>query len=84
MQVNATGRWVVEGDRIATSDVQTDASAADGDAWTNMMANVGASIVNNLGREQTAGAGDVLKLSRSELLLRPVAVEDPPVISCTR
>jgi len=82
MRVKMTGRWAVEGDRIVTSDVETEASAQD--AFTNVMAGIGTSIVNSFGQEQARGAGDVLKLGRDELVLRAVGVEDPPVFSCTR
>ena len=84
MLVKVTGRWAVEGDRITTSEVETEAGSADGDAWTNMMANVGATFVNSFGGTQSNGAGDVLKLGRGELVFRPMGIEDPPVISCTR
>jgi hypothetical protein len=82
MRAKVTGRWAVEGDRIVTSDVETEAGSDD--AWTNMMAGIGASIVNSFGQEQTRGVGDVLKLDRDELVLRAVGVEDPPIFSCTR
>lgn len=82
MQVKATGRWTVDGDRIVTSDVRSEAASQD--AFTNMMAGIGASIVNGLGMAQGDGRSDVLALTRSELVTRPADVEDPPTFSCTR
>jgi hypothetical protein len=84
MLVTVQGRWAVEGDRITTSGVTTEAHAAGGDAWTDMMANLGASFVNSLGERGSTSAGEVLRLGPGELVLRPLGVEDPPVISCTR
>jgi hypothetical protein len=84
MLVTVRGWWAVEGDRIVTSGVTTEAHAADGDAWTDMMAGLGASFVNSLGERGSAGAGEVLRLGAGELVLRPLGVEDPPVIACTR
>ena len=84
MLVKARGRWSVEGGRVATSGVATEAGAADGDTWTDLMARAGASVVNGLGEDRARGAGEVLRLDRRELVLRPVGVEDPPVIACAR
>ena len=64
-----------------TGDVKT--SAGSPDAFTNVMAGIATSLINSAhGQEQ--GSGDVLKLTRTELVFRPVGVEDPPVYSCTR
>ncbi len=84
MLITARGRWSTEGGQVTTSDVETEAGSADGDAWTNLMARAGASLVNSFGDAQMRGAGEVLKLDRRELLLRPTGVEDPPVIACRR
>lgn len=83
MLITARGRWSVDGGHIATSDVETAAGSADGDAWTNLMAQAGASIMNSFGGSETRSTSEVLELDRSELLLRPVGVEDPPVIACS-
>ena len=81
MTVESIGKWTVEDDRIVTGDVKT--SAGSPDAFTNVMAGIATSFVNSAyGQEQ--GSGDVLKLTRTELVFRPVGVEDPPVYSCTR
>ena len=81
MSVVTTGKWSVEGDRIITSDVNTQASSPD--AFTNVLAGVASTFANNMSAQQQ-GSGDVLKLTRTELTLRPDGVEDPPVIGCTR
>ena len=82
MRVEANGRWSVEGGEIVTSEVATEASSED--AWTNLMAGVGAQFVDWLGGAQDRASVEVLKLSRGELTVRPSSVEDPPVIACTR
>jgi hypothetical protein len=82
MEIQANGRWAVEDQRIVTSGVETDASSED--AWTNFMAGVSAQLVDSFGGRENRSSGDVLKLTRSELVLRPAGVEDPPVIACTR
>ncbi len=81
MSVLTTGKWSVENDRIVTSDVNTQASSPD--AFTNVIAGVASTFANNMSAQQQ-GSGDVLKLTRTELTLRPDGVEDPPVIGCTR
>ena len=82
MTIKSTGKWTVEGDRIVTSDVQTEAGSAD--EFTNVMAGIGSSIVNTFAKSQPAGSGDVLELTRHKLVLRAVGVDDPPIFSCTR
>ena len=81
MSVVTTGKWSVEGDRIVTSDVNSQASSPD--AFTNMLAGVATSFANSMSAQQQ-GSGDVLKLTKTELTIRPAGVEDPPVIGCTR
>ena len=81
MSVVTTGKWSVEGDRIVTSDVNSQASSPD--AFTNMLAGVATSFANNMSAQQQ-GSGDVLKLTRNELTIRPVGIDDPPVLACTR
>ena len=82
MRVEANGRWSVEGGEIVTSEVETKASSED--AWTNLMAGVGAQFIDLFGGAQDRASVEVLKLGRDELVLRPRGVEDPPVIACTR
>jgi hypothetical protein len=82
VRVEANGRWSVEGGEIVTSEVETEASSED--AWTNLMAGVGARFVDAFGGSQNRASGEVLKLGRGELVVRPSGVEDPPVIACTR
>jgi hypothetical protein len=81
MSVVTTGKWSVENDRILTSDVNTQASSED--PFTNVLAGVASTFANSMSAQQQ-GSGDVLKLTRTELTLRPDGVEDPPVIGCTR
>ena len=81
MSVVTTGKWTVENDRIVTSDVNSQASSPD--AFTNMLAGVATSFANNMSAQQQ-GSGDVLKLTRNELTIRPVGIDDPPVLACTR
>jgi hypothetical protein len=83
MQVTARGRWKVRGDHLVTSDVVTEARSADGDAATDTLAGIGARFVNALTADD-AGASDVLELSPERLVLRPVGVEDAPVVACAR
>ena len=81
MTVESAGRWVVDGDRIVTSDVTTKAGSQD--AFTNVLAGIATSFVNSTSSQQQ-GSGDVLKLTQTELMFRPAGVDDPPVYSCTR
>ena len=81
MTVETTGRWTVQGDRIVISDVKT--SAGSQDAFTNMRAGIASSLINTASAQEQ-GSGDVLKLTPTELVFRPVGVDDPPVYSCTR
>lgn len=80
----ARGRWSAEGGQIATTDVTTEAGSADGDAWTDLMARATASVINTFNIDQPRATGEVLQLDRRQLVMRPLGVEDPPVISCAR
>jgi hypothetical protein len=82
VQVEANGGWSVEGGEIVTSEVTTEASSED--AWTNLMAGVGAQFIDWFAGAQDRASVEVLKLGRGELVVRPIGVEDPPVIACTR
>jgi hypothetical protein len=82
IQVSARGKWAVEGDRITTTGVTTQASSAD--PTLNMIAGLTAEYLNRQPPSLRDGSSELLKLSRSELVLRPLAVEDPPIIACTR
>ena len=84
MVVNARVNWAVQGEQMVSSNVRSEARAADGNAATNMLAGLGAAIANSMMASQREGAADLLKLSRGEMVLRPVGVEDAPVLSCTR
>ncbi len=63
---------------------ETEAGSADGDAWTDLVARATASLVNTFAIDQPRATGEVLQLDRQQLVMRPVGVEDPPVISCAR
>lgn len=82
MTIKSTGKWTVEGDRIVTSDIQTEAGSAD--EFTNVMAGIGSSIVNTFSKGHATGSGDVLELTQHKLVFRATGVDDPPVLSCTR
>jgi hypothetical protein len=82
IEVRASGRWAVEGDRIVTTGVTTQASSAD--PTLNVIAGLTAQYLNSQPPSLRDGSSEVLKLTNRELVLRPVGVEDPPVIACTR
>jgi hypothetical protein len=81
MTVETTGRWMVQDDKILTSDVKTSASSQD--AFTNIMAGLASSFANTTSA-QMQGSGEVLKLTQTELVFRPAGADDPPVYSCMR
>ena len=83
MLVTARGSWAVQGDHLVTNGVTTEARSADGDEATDTLAAIGAQYINTLTADD-AGASDVLELSPARLVLRPVGVEDAPVVACTR
>ena len=81
--VTARGQWAVADDRLVTSGLRTEARAADGDRQTDLLAKAGAQMVDAM----SAAAPDtteILALDPARLLLRPIGVDDPPVIACTR
>jgi hypothetical protein len=83
MRFSGTGHWRVEGDRLITSDVHSDVTAADGNPLMSALGAISSSIANNFMRDRS-GPIDVLRLTANELVLRPIGIEDPPVQSCTR
>ncbi len=82
MTVNVTGKWSVQDGALATSEVKTAASSTD--AFTNALAGIGSSLVNSMSSSQLQGAGNILKLTAHDMVLRPIGIEDPPVVACTR
>lgn len=82
--VTVHGTWAVAGDQVVTSSLTTAARSADGDPDTDLLAGLGAEFVNSYAADHGDGAADILKLEPDRLVLRPVGVEDPPVIACTR
>jgi hypothetical protein len=82
--VTVGGTWAVAGDKVVTSGLTTEARSADGNADTDLLAGLGAQFVNSYAANQADGAADVLELGPDRLVLRPVGVDEPPVIACTR
>lgn len=82
--VTSTGRWQIAGDKITMTDVKTAARSADNNPATNALLQLGTGLANNLMAQQKPGASDVLTLSRSDLVIRPGEVDDPPLIACSR
>ncbi len=79
-----TGSWQVEGGDIATSGLHTEVTSADGNALMGAMAGLVSSIANSSSATMAPGKTNVLRLGPHELVMRPVGVEDPPVLSCSR
>ena len=84
MIVSSTGNWEVQGEDIVMTSVHTEAKPADGNAIMGAITSFASSIVNSSSEAMTPHQSNVLRLSRHELVMRPVDVENPPVISCTR
>ena len=83
MRISAIGQWRVEGERLITSQVRSDATAADGNPLMSALGSISSSIANNFMRDRS-GPIEVLRLTPTDLVLRPIGIEDPPVQSCTR
>lgn len=81
--VTARGRWAVADHRLITSGLRTEARAADGDRQTDLLAKASAQMVDAMSAAEP-DTSEVLALDPARLLLRPVGVDDPPVIACTR
>ena len=81
--VTARGQWAVADDRLTTSGLRTEARAADGDRQTDLLAKAGAQMVDAMSAAEP-DTTEILALDPARLLLRPVGVDDPPVIACTR
>jgi hypothetical protein len=81
--VTQRGRWAIEGDRLVTSEVVTEAHAVDGNTRTDAFAKASAQIVDAMSAGKPA-ASRVLRLNARRLTLRPLDVKDPPVIGCLR
>lgn len=83
ISATARGSWEVRDGQLRTSDVHTEARAVDGDRQTDILAKASAELVDALSAAKP-DATEILALDPARLLLRPVAVDDPPVIACTR
>ena len=81
--VEQRGRWSLDGNRLVTRDVTTDARALDGNTETDALAKASAEMLDRVGGE-TPLASEILRLEARRLNLRPAGVTDPPVIGCTR
>jgi hypothetical protein len=82
IQVSAVGRWAVEGPLLVTSDVMTQASSAD--PTMDLLAGLTARYLNSQPPGRRDGSTDVLELTRGTLVTRPLGVDDPPTVACTR
>ena len=83
LRLGQQGRWSIEGDRLITSEVKTTARTADGNTEMDAMAQAGAELVD-LMAGKAPQASQILALDRQQLVLRPAAMADPPVIGCAR
>lgn len=79
----ARGRWEVRDGRLLTSDVRTEARAADGDQQTDILAKASAELVDALSGT-APNVAEILALEPSRLVARQLGSDDPPVIACTR
>ena len=79
------GTWSVEGDHFALRDMRLEAGAAEGspNPFGAVLGGLAGTVANTFFRDRMGGASDVLRLTRDELVFRPVA-EDPPIVACTR
>jgi hypothetical protein len=77
------GRWSVDGNRLVTRDVVTDARALDGNTETDALAKASAELLDAMAQGKPS-ASEILRLDRKRLSLRPADVTDPPVIGCIR
>lgn len=77
------GRWTIQSAQLVTRDVHTEARAADGDPQTDLLAKAGAQMVDALSAA-SPNTAEILQLAPDRLVLRPVGVEDPAVLACTR
>jgi hypothetical protein len=77
------GRWSVDGNRLVTDDVVTNARALDGNTETDALAKASAELLDAMAQGKPS-ASEILRLDRKRLSLRPAEVTDPPVIGCIR
>jgi hypothetical protein len=84
IEVANRGRWAVEGGRIVTREVRVEATARGGDLALSRLAALSAEFMNGRPAHERDGAMEVLELGPSEMLLRPIGVEDPAVLRCVR
>jgi hypothetical protein len=82
--ITATGNWRVEGDRLVTSNVESKAQALDGNPAAGFLAGIGSAFANGFLAAERDGATDILSLTKHELVMRPIGLDDPPILSCTR
>ena len=83
IQVVQRGRWSVDGGRLVTAEVVTEAHATDGNTSTEALAVASAQTIDLMSAGKPM-ASEVLRLDARRLTLRPAEVTDPPVIGCLR
>lgn len=83
LRIGQQGRWSVEGDQLVTTEVKTVARTADGNTEMDAMAQAGADLIDLMAGD-APHASQILRLDRQELVLRPVDMQDPPMIGCSR
>jgi hypothetical protein len=79
----ARGSWEIRDGQLLTSDVRTEARAADGDQQTDILAKASAELVDALSGTNP-NVSEILALEPSRMVARPLGSDDPPVIACTR
>lgn len=84
MLVTVRGNWRADGQTLVSSGVQMEATAADGNPVTGMLASLSTTLANNLMAGQKEGAAEVLKLTSNELVTQAIGVDEAPTVACTR
>jgi hypothetical protein len=77
------GRWSIEGNRLLTAEVVTEARALDGNTETDALAKASAALLDAMSGDQPA-ASQILRLDAKRLTVQPLDVVDPPSIGCMR
>ncbi|HEX2528760.1 MAG TPA: hypothetical protein VHL31_21010 [Geminicoccus sp.] len=76
--------WSVEGERLVISNIDSSITAADDSAGSTILAPIAQLVSSTFIDQSEPSTSDVLELTDAKLVVRPVGVEDPPIISCTR
>jgi hypothetical protein len=84
LKTDFTYDWSVEGERLVISNVDSTITAADDSAGSSILAPIAQLVSSTFIDESEPSTSDVLELTDTKLVTRPIGVEDPPIISCTR